>query len=959
MADDNSGDLENKEIKSILIVDDQDSILSALEMVLSSDQYNVISAADGGAALELISNRKDGEDIFLIISDQRMPQMTGIQMFESVMELLPDAIRVLMSGYTDKEIVAASVNQGIVHRCILKPWRMDELDLIVHHALFSPEKFKNSDCLGGELECFNPNIMQKDIKKFNDYRNDMTLGAIALHNGFITRRQLDTAMAETQNARQAGREVSIENIMFEKGLISSEDMGKLIAAARRKIGKSFGTIAAKEYGASVADVKRCLMIQSNEFTNTSICRHIGDILVAENILTEEQKDSIVIDMTYSEKEDISKSISEPIGKQSFGKVDSLENKILLNKRKQYFFRQRAVDKLFCKIAIDKNFATESEILQVLEEQLLDFTKDFEVRKIRDIMLSNGILSKEQADNIDSLIHIKPDLSKQKENQSKKRVFTIGDNKAFELSINNDDMEATIKLIGEMPKGMNADGLKYLLKTHNIIYGLENDIDIELFLKRASEKKRDSFVIAKGRNPKYGRNASIKYFFEDENRRIGRELISGKFDYRDRGEIVIVSEGDILAQKIPSIPAIKGSTITGIEIPTPNPVDVNLSCGKGSMLSKDVLTVRATVRGRPDLTLGGKISVMHEKAVNGNVDFKTGNIIFGGDVNVTGTLLPGFSVTADNLTVTDIDSGEVNVENNIIVKNNIIGANIKSGGNLLVAHSMKKCTVSARGDVVIEKEIIDCTIITSGKVIISRGRIVASTIHAAKGIEAKEIGSNTSSPCNLFPGADDHANNAIGRLNQEIVSSRKELESLDEAYKECEKRIFEQLNKLSDMSRVQERMLADKTSTLNERNRATSSAVKEHMNEKIGDIDKNIAKAERTLNKLFHEHEVNQNRLNSIQAKTKDCNVKIHDLINERNSFQKWYEDQKKVVLKKRYPGVVVNGVMFDGTQIKATHSAMKVNEDIRSSKIYQVLNNDNPDRPFYEMRIDSITQSRR
>jgi len=943
--------------KTILIVDDQESIVTALKRMLESEHYSIISALSGSAALELIANRRDEDDIFLIISDQRMPQMTGIQMLEETMVLLPDAIRVLMSGYADRETVTVALNQGIAHRFITKPWSMDELQIIVHQASEFPEKFRDVDLFTGMSENFDPNIMQKDIKKFNDYRNDMILGKIALHHGFITRRQLDASMTALQSARQAGRSVSLENILFEKELISSEDMGKLIAASRRATGKSFGAIAIKDYGAKPADVKRSLLIQAEEFRNTSICRLIGDILVAEKILTEDQKDSIIIDMTYAEREEILRTDGDPPSGQTENRKDAIENKIIFNIKKKNFFRQRAFDKLFCKIAINKNFVTESEVLQILEEQLADFGKNVKLKKIREIMISHGIISVAQADLIDNLVASKPGFSEKQSREGKKTVTNIGG--GFELTVSTDEMEAKIKLIAPMAEDMTADYLKYLLKTRQVIYGLADHIDIEVFLRRAATNKTKIFTIAKGRPVKEGRNASIKYFFEDENARVGRELASGQFDYRARGEIVSVTPGTILAQKIPLIPAVKGSTVTGVEIPAPVPVDLKLSCGKGAALSKDGLTVTAEIHGRPDLDLGGKVSVMHEKTVEGNVDFRTGNIVFNGDITVHGAILVGFNVTGDNLTANDIEEAEVNIANNIIVKNNITNGNIKTGGNLLVAQIMTHSTVFARGDVIIQKEIVDCTITTSGKVMVTKGRIVASTIHAARGIEAREIGGEKSSPCNLFPGSDDHANTVINRFNEQIDSEKKRLEELEVVHKECEKKIFEQLNDLTDMSKIQESLLAEKESALAERKISASDIVRDHISDRIGDIDKNISKTDEIVNRLFHEHENSRSREKSIQMKIKALSNQIHEIIKERDEFQKWYEDQKKGGGKQGPPGVVVHGLLFAGTQIKATNCAMKVKEDIRNVKICQSLNNENSNNPFYEMKIDPLSSRRR
>lgn len=978
------------ERKTILIVDDQESIIKALKRLLLSEPYDIISAPDGAAALEMVKDHRS--EIFLIISDQRMPNMTGTMFLEKSAEMIPDAVRFILSGYSDRCNGINSPNQVTAHRYISKPWDNDELLIMIKQAYEYPDRVRalvesGDDTLSGSPE---NNIMDVEIIKFGEQRKDRSLGRVAVHHGFINQKQLDESLTAMQSARQSGRRVSLENILFEKGFISSENLGKLIAVTRRKIGTTFGKSAIKEFGISPADIDRCLAIQAQEFSNTSTCRLLGDILVAEKILTEEQRDSIIVDMTFSEKELLNSDGDKSSSLQS-GDTAKLQERIILNKKKKQLFRQRALDKIFCKSAMKRNMATEAEALKALEEQLIHFTKTFEIRFIKDILVERSIISQSQADTItasvggfhpsqlrvaqtDTLTH--PNMASATtgephmqvasidksplqpssditQNSTGQKKITIGESNAFELTISAGEMEATIELAGDMPDSTTADQLKELLSKEHIVYGLADDVAIELFLRQAATKKA-KLTVARGKPIKPGRNATIKYLFEDENSRFGKELESGKFDYRERGEIASVTQGTILAEKIPLIPPVNGMTICGDEIPAPIPLDMDLDCGKGVEISKDGLKAVAISHGRPDLSLGGKISVMPEKIIKGNVDFKIGNIKFGGDVVVQGTILAGFSVTANNITVGDIEEAEVHSTNTLFVKNCINDSKIRTGG-ALAAHIIKKSTVFASGDVVVQKEIIDSTITTSGRVIIPRGRIVASTIHAAKGIEAMNIGSELSDPCHLFPGADDHALDLLKIFSVRINSQSDHLAQLEAAKSQYEQQSLQQLTNLSEISKRQEELVMEKKKLLKEKTDSANSMLRKKIDESIAEIDNRAVKLDETINRLFDEQESSESKAKEVMAKIKVVKDKLKILSKEKNGFETWYEAQKREAQKSGVTGVVVQGTLFAGTHIVGDGCSKTVTSHIRNSRIHQVVNSDNPEKPFCEIRIDPLS----
>jgi response regulator RpfG family c-di-GMP phosphodiesterase len=115
---------------TILCVDDEPSILSALRRLFRSAGYKVLTAEGGKAALATLAQ----EPIDLIISDMRMPNMDGAQLLEQVCSGWPGTTRLLLTGYADVTSTIAAINKGKIQRYITKPWNDDEILMIVREA---------------------------------------------------------------------------------------------------------------------------------------------------------------------------------------------------------------------------------------------------------------------------------------------------------------------------------------------------------------------------------------------------------------------------------------------------------------------------------------------------------------------------------------------------------------------------------------------------------------------------------------------------------------------------------------------------------------------------------------------------------------------------------------------------------------------------------------------------------
>lgn len=129
----------------IMIVDDEAANLRTLHRLFRQD-YQVITAESGVEALTLLQQH----DVALLISDQRMAGMTGIELMKNTTALRPQMVKILLTGYTDVEALIESINCGLVYRYITKPWNNDDLRVTVTRALEYYETVKSKHLIAME-----------------------------------------------------------------------------------------------------------------------------------------------------------------------------------------------------------------------------------------------------------------------------------------------------------------------------------------------------------------------------------------------------------------------------------------------------------------------------------------------------------------------------------------------------------------------------------------------------------------------------------------------------------------------------------------------------------------------------------------------------------------------------------------------------------------------------------------
>ena len=116
--------------RTLLLVDDESHVLSALQGLLQPDGYRILLARSAPEALEVLANNAVG----VVMSDHRMPGQGGIELLTDVKALYPDTVRILLSGYADLRTITEAMNQGAVYKFFVKPWDDEQLRANVREA---------------------------------------------------------------------------------------------------------------------------------------------------------------------------------------------------------------------------------------------------------------------------------------------------------------------------------------------------------------------------------------------------------------------------------------------------------------------------------------------------------------------------------------------------------------------------------------------------------------------------------------------------------------------------------------------------------------------------------------------------------------------------------------------------------------------------------------------------------
>ena len=138
---------------NLLYVDDEENNLMSFKATFRL-KYNVMTALSAVEAMKILEKKP----VEIIITDQRMPNMTGIEFLEKVIEKYPDPIRMLLTGYTDMTAVIDAVNKGKIYHYLSKPWTEEVLDVAIQKAYEAYCKDQEIKTMNGKLATSNEQL---------------------------------------------------------------------------------------------------------------------------------------------------------------------------------------------------------------------------------------------------------------------------------------------------------------------------------------------------------------------------------------------------------------------------------------------------------------------------------------------------------------------------------------------------------------------------------------------------------------------------------------------------------------------------------------------------------------------------------------------------------------------------------------------------------------------------------
>jgi uncharacterized protein (DUF342 family) len=344
-------------------------------------------------------------------------------------------------------------------------------------------------------------------------------------------------------------------------------------------------------------------------------------------------------------------------------------------------------------------------------------------------------------------------------------------------------------------------------------GVQVGIEEEAIKEYLDEMKYNHpLKAASGQKPRNGRDAYIDYKVRVDKGGVSfEEDESGKVDFRNLELLENVVVGQLLCVKVPAEEGIPGRTVMNRILPAKNGKDINLSHGKGTILSEDGTELTAEINGQV-VFKGSKLSVEPVYVVNGDVSLETGNIVFLGSVIISGSVQDNFVVkAAGNIEVKGtVQKAFLEAEGDIVVYQGISGreeAKIESTGGSVYAKFVQGCSVVAEKDVVVPEGILHSRV-DAGEGIYCVGRrakIVGGVIRAGDEVNARYIGADVSTSTEVRVG-----------INPKVLQQMSEIETVKEKVEEELGQIKLNLKtlttqkKTSKLTKDKEKMLEDLT-----------------------------------------------------------------------------------------------------------------------------------------------------
>ncbi len=498
------------------------------------------------------------------------------------------------------------------------------------------------------------------------------------------------------------------------------------------------------------------------------------------------------------------------------------------------------------------------------------------------------------------------------------------------------------------ENLDFDDVRGLIETEGVKYGMVAEEAIREFIEAGAEEP-EPLRIAQGFPPGEGKDPEIVYHFETDPLKAGELKEDGTIDWKKRGEIPQVDEGNLLAEIIPGTYGAVGMDVFGNEIPALPIAKISLSAGKGVKKSGDGNSFIAGAKGIPNLSENGTLTVSPVLQISGDLGIETGHVEFDGHIEVAGAVQSGYQVRGGSLRAQSIDNAEIYISGDVVVVGGIFESKIKCQGNVKAVH-VHKSEIDAGGDLAVDKEITDSKVELYGACKMEYGTIISSEIAARGGMAVQNVGTAMSKPSHLDVGVDH-------KLRREISGLKKLLSKAERKKKEIRPQIetlktqSDQINgELGDVAQKQDQYVAQI------RQLQDKFKGRENIDESVkAEFEKAVAGLEARRSKIDAMVEELMQKDSDIETTM----AKLEEQETESTEEQAELEERIEILrqkgeTEKGKPVVKVSGNLFHGTKITGPKSKITINDDCRHVNIFETDKTDDGQFARWHMKIGPL-----
>lgn len=613
------------------------------------------------------------------------------------------------------------------------------------------------------------------------------------------------------------------------------------------------------------------------------------------------------------------------------------------------------DKRFGDIAIDMQLLSKEKLDRALVVQELIFSRSKVHMPVGKVLKEMGALTQEQ---IDSILAAQTDLKAEDDENCQCQLpdddEAASDEISLTLTLPKDKLSAFISPSEGHRKGgqgLTLEVVKEFLKSRSVVSGLVDDQVLMDYIAQDPLPMKP-FKVAQGIPAIPGKPSEIIYHFDTDPLRIGTLQDDGTMDWKNRGDIPLVKAGDLLVEKTKGDPGQPGTTVCGKELPPPRMRNPKLKSGKGTQRSEDGLQILAKVEGTPKLSSDGKVFVFNMLNIDGDIGVETGHIEYDGYIESTGGVNSGYTVSGKGLRTAEIQDATIEIEEDLVCHGGIYGSTLKVGGNMKASH-IHNCTIEMLGELVVEKEVFDSTIETNGRCLIVEGKIIGTKVDAKKGVYAKDIGSEGSTPCVLTVGYDRQYERDMAACKTEKDELKQQLTEAEKAHPQSNQELESISREIGALAQEQDKYMLQKRQFEEQLRGEGPNPVDENDEEEKMMLEEMIAE-------LVEKNSELDTRLRTLMAKEDKARMLSAGIENRLKILGEHIEkiSEKIEVLEASQevdpgiPELKVSGTLSNKTEIIGPHKEITIPQDMQSVRIADTKVD--PDSNRYQMKISNL-----